>query len=799
VIGQTISHYRIVEKLGGGGMGVVYKAEDTRLHRFVALKFLPEEVARDPQTLTRFQREAQAASALNHPNICTIHDIGEQDGQAFIAMEFLEGVTLKHRIAGKPLEVDVLLGLAIEIADALDAAHSKGIVHRDIKPPNIFVTERGHAKVLDFGLAKVARGVSSASKIAAEITQSSSNVAEEQLTSPGATPGTVAYMSPEQAMGKELDARTDLFSLGVALYEMATGTLPFRGDTSALIFNAILERTPVPASRINPDLPIELERIINKALEKDRALRYQSAGEIRADLQRLKRDTDVRRNRVLPAAKRTVKKRRFIAVMVTALIGAFSLGGYYFVHRPSNDASVAVLPLVDVESIHGAAAPDLEYLADGITEGVINHLSHLPKLRVMARSTMFSYKGREVSVRAVGKELKVSAVVFGRLVQRRDTVKVQIDMLNVSNGSEMGGEQYQRKVSDIAIVQDEIASEIARQLGLKLTTEEKRQLTKHYTENAEAYQLYLQGLFYLNKRTEEGFRKAIVYFNQAVEKDPKYALAYAGLANTYNFLGDSGYDAPNRVWQNAKTAAMQAVKSDDQLPEAHISLALVRANYDWDWVGAESEFKRAIQLNANSATAHQWYGDFLTRMGRFEEARLELKKAQELDPLSSLTNTSVGRQLYFARQHNDAIEQLQKTLEMDPKFVPAHNAIEAAYAQNETYRDAIAERQKVLTLAGAPDLASAVGQDYSKSGYAGVLRGSLEGLQEMSKRVYVSAYSMAEIYARLERKEEALASLERAYKERDSKLTYMKIEPAFDEIRSDPRFQQLLHQLGWSG
>lgn len=795
MIGQTISHYRVNEKLGGGGMGVVYKAEDTRLHRFVALKFLPEEVARDPQALTRFQREAQAASALNHPNICTIRDIGEQDGQAFIAMEFLEGVTLKHRIAGKPVETDVLLGLAIEIADALDAAHSKGIVHRDIKPANIFVTERGHAKVLDFGLAKVARGVSSASKIAAESTQSSSNVAEEQLTSPGATLGTVAYMSPEQAMGKELDARTDLFSLGVALYEMATGTLPFRGDTSALIFNAILERAPVPASRINPDLPIELERIINKALEKDRALRYQSAGEIRADLQRLKRDTDLRRNRVLPVARPTLKRRRPVAVMVVALIGAFSLGGYFFVHRPPNEVSVAVLPLAHVESIHGTA-PGLEYLADGITEGVINHLSHLSRLRVMARSTTFSYKGREVDARAVGKELNVSAVVVGRLSMRGDTVKVE--MVNVSNGSQILGEQYRRKVSDIAIVQGEIASAIARQLGLKLTTEEKRQLTKQYTENAEAYQLYLQGLFYWNKWTEEGFRKAIVYFNQAVEKDPNYALAYAGLANTYNFLGDSGYDAPNRVWQNAKTAAMQAVKIDDQLPEAHISLALVREDYDWDWVGAESEFKRAIQLNVNSATAHQWYGDFLTRMGRFEEARLELKKAQELDPLSLLTNTSVGRQLYFARQYDDAIQQLQKILEMDPKFVPAQHAIRAAYAQNEMYREALAELQKVLTLAGDPDLASAVGQDYSKSGYAGVLQGWLEGLQELSKRVYVSAYNMAEIYARLERKEEALASLERAYNERDSKLTYMKIEPAFDEIRSDPRFQQLLHQLGWS-
>jgi len=399
-------------------------------------------------------------------------------------------------------------------------------------------------------------------------------------------------------------------------------------------------------------------------------------------------------------------------------------------------------------------------------------------------------------MRAVGNELNVGAVLFGRFSLRGDTVKVE--MWNASNGSQILGEQYRRTISDIAMVESEIASAISRELGLSLTPQEERQLTKRYTENAQAYQLYLQGLFYLNKWTEEGFRKAIVYFDQAVAKDSNYALAYAGLANAYIFQGDSGYDAPSRVWQNAKTAAMQAVKIDDQLLEAHISLALVRADYDWDWVGAESEFKRAIQLNANSATAHQWYGDFLTRMGRFEEAKLELKKALELDPLSSLTNTTVGRQLYFARQYDDAVQHLQKLLERDPKFIPAQHVIEAAYAQSENYREAMAVRQKVLTLAGAADVASAVGQDYTKSGYAGVLQGWLEGMKEVSKRVYISAYDMAEIYARLERKEEALASLERAHDERDTKVTYMKIEPAFDEIRSDPRFQQLLHQLGWS-
>ena len=798
MVGQVISHYRVEEKLGGGGMGIVYRAEDLRLGRSVALKFLSARLVQEPHALERFQREARSASGLNHSNICTIHEIDQWEGQPFIVMELLEGLTLKHMIAGKPLQSAQILEIAVQIADALDAAHETGIIHRDLKPGNIFITKRGQTKILDFGLAKLLP--SRQREEGVPDSDDPTLTGAEKLTSTGMALGTVAYMSPEQARGEELDEGTDLFSLGAVLYEMASGRTAFNGNTTAVVFEAILNRTPTPLVRLNPDLLPDLGRIIAKLLEKDRRLRYQSAAELRADLKRVKRDTESggvpasiatgepwpHRNRTLLVSVATCLVLLLLALLIPRSWRERQWGGAVGpqIH------SVAVLPFVNV-----GADPNLEYLADGVTEGIISNLSRVPQLQVMARSTVFSYKGREENAQKVGKDLNVDAVLLGRIVQRGDTFVIQADLVNVANGSELWGDQYNRKVSDLVTVQQEISKQIYDNLRPKLTGQQPEQLAKHDTENEEAYRLYLQGLFHWNKWTEDGFRKAAVYFGQAVEKDPNYALAYSGLANTFTFLGDSSYDPPNRIWQNAKAAGMQAVKLDDLLPEAHVSLALVRADYDWDWVGAESEFKRAIELNPNSATAHQWYGDFLTRMGRFEEARLELKKAQELDPLSLLINTMIGRQLYFARQYDAAILQLQKTLEMDPKFVPAQHEIEAAYAQNGMFKEAVAERQKVITLSGNPDLAAAIGDDFRNSGYSGVLRSWLEGLQEVSKRGYVSAYDMAEIYARLERKEDALTALEQAYAQRDSKLAYMKIEPAFDGIRSDPHFQQLLQRL----
>jgi TolB-like protein/Tfp pilus assembly protein PilF len=583
-------------------------------------------------------------------------------------------------------------------------------------------------------------------------------------------------MSPEQVRGEELDVRTDLFSFGVVLYEMATGREAFSGTTSGVIFEAILNRAPTPPLRLNPGLPAEMERIINKMLEKDRKLRYQTASDLRADLQRLKRDIDSGREAALRGVAPSLRP------------GLPTRSGRA---RKAID-SLAVLPLANA-----SADPDAEYLSDGITETLINNLSQLPKLRVIPRSMVFRYKGREVDPQTVGRELNVRAVLTGRVVQRGDTLNIQAELVDVVAESQLWGGQFQRKVSDIFAVQEEIAKEISEKLRLQLTGEEQKRLVKRHTVDAEAYQLYLKGRYHWSKRTEEGVKKGLEYFQLAIAKDPGYALAYAGLADSYNMLGVY-VGPPKEAFPRAKAAATKALQIDDTLTEAHTSLAVIKLHYEWVWLEAERAFKRALELNPTYAGAHDWYAEYLAAMGRTEEALGEVKRAQELDPLSLIINTDVGWHYYFQRRYDWAIEQLQKTLEMDPNFPPAHLFLGQVYVQLSRLEDANREFQKAISASGAsPRYLAGLGYGYAQSGNTREAQNVLEDLRELSKRRYVSSFDIAAIYVGLGDKDQAFEWLQKAYEERSIFLIFLKVDPRLDPLRSDPRFQDLLRRMSF--
>ena len=832
---EYIAHYRILRRLGKGGMGEVLLGEDTKQHgRKVALKVLPPEVTKSESRLRRFKQEARAVLALNHPNILTIYEIGQTAGTHYIATEYIEGETLRHCLWRGPMKLDETLGVGIQIAMALEAAHTAGIIHRDIKPENVmlrqdkFVRDR-FVKVLDFGLAKLTdrdAPVNDPEAVTIPITE----------TSPGAIMGTTGYMSPEQALGENIDERTDIFSLGVVLYEMVAGQPPFKGKTDSHTRVSIIDHEPVPLVQHVATVPRQFERIVSKALAKDRLKRYQTITDLKIDLEQIRDELHVSdtqestrepvratqtdllatppttvRSQVTTFAESTTASsgihdkpagKRWLAYAagVVALL-VIVAGAIMFLSSPPAINSVAILPFVN-----DSKDPDAEYLSDGITESIINSLSQLPNLRVMSRNAAFRFKGSNLDPLEAGRNLNVGAVLIGRLVKRDDRFVIKTELIKVADGSQLWGAEYNSSLADIFSVQDEVSKKISQSLRLRLSGEDEEKLARRYTKDAEAYELYLKGRYYWNRRNEDGFRKGIDYFKRAEEKDPTFALAFSGLADSHALLCDIGVVRPADEMPKAKAAAEKDVDADPTLAEAYTSRAFVRLAYDWDWLGAQNDFQQALKLNPKYPTAHQWYASYLMQMGKFSLAKAEIEEAQKLDPLSPIISANNGLYSYYEHNYDDAIAKYKVTLQSDPDFWVARHYLALAYVQKGMHQDAIAELRKLIkapesgsipdkVIEAESEASASLGFAYGMAGKQAEARAIIDQLDALSNRRYVSPLYFAIVYAGLKENDKAIEYLTKAYEARHPGLVLIRIEPMFDGLRSDERFKQLIRRF----
>ncbi len=784
--GTRLGPYEVLSAIGAGGMGEVWRARDTRLGREVAIKVLPASFAGDPGSLARFEREAKAVAALSHPNILAIHDFGTHEGVAYAVMELLEGETLGRKLDRGAIREKQAVDYAIQIAKGLSGAHEKGVVHRDLKPENIFVQKGGHLKILDFGLAKREAPVAPGEETSAPTVSGH--------TEPGTVMGTVGYMSPEQVRGQLADHRGDIFSFGAVLYEMLTGRGAFRGDTAVETMNAILKEEPPELAESVSGVSPALERVVRHCLEKSPQERFQSARDVAFALGEASSSSGA-----APPAPRTPTRlrARVLARAGSLAVALAALAAAMFWLRPGTRTihSLAVLPFVNA-----GGDPNAEYLSDGITESLINSVSQIPGIKVVSRGSAFHYKGKDVDARTVGRELGVAAVLTGRIVQRGLALSIRAELVDARDDTHLWGEEYNRKLSDVLAVQEEITRDISGKLRRRLTGEEKKRLTRRYTENAEAYALYLKGRYSWNKRTEQGLQEGIGYFQQAIARDPTYALAYAGLADCYALLFNYTGLASSETLPKAKAAALRALEIDDTLAPAHATLAITHEMFDWDFPAAEKEYRRSIELDSNYPTAHHWYSLLLSYLGRHEEAIAEADRAYEADPLSPIISNLRAAVFYNARLYDRAIEAARKTIKLDQNFSVGQLSLGWSLEQKKMYPEAIAALEQAVRLSGRWGQAvAAVGHARAVSGEREEAIRLIEELKRRSERGQDALVNIALVYAGLGQKDEAIVWLEKAYGVRSAWLVQLslKTDPRWDPLRSDARFQDLQRRIGF--